>query len=255
MTHTPDNTFSIGRAIAYSRMFPAIKQHLAIYTAGAFVIFAAAMIISTTAAGIFFGSIFISIISMAMYLGPLVFAIGSSPMAEVMFPATKNEKAAMMTLYTFVVLPAAILAAALLATLFARIFVDGASLCNLNPTRQLLTPPISILQYASALLPTSVCLLSVVSYRRHRVLMPIVWTAVSLIASSLTAGIMAIVTVLGFKHEFISRIDHAAPQQEEITRLMFDIIMPVMWWYVAMTIIVTAVLIILAVRKIRDRQL
>lgn len=134
MTHTPDNTFSIGRAIAYSRMFPAIKQHLAIYTAGAFVIFAAAMIISTTAAGIFFGSIFISIISMAMYLGPLVFAIRSSPMAEVMFPATKNEKAAMMTLYTFVVLPAAILAAALLATLFARIFVDGASLCNLNPT-------------------------------------------------------------------------------------------------------------------------
>lgn len=255
MTHTPDNTFSIGRAIAYSRMFPAIKQHLAIYTAGAFVIFAAAMIISTTAAGIFFGSIFISIISMAMYLGPLVFAIGSSPMAEVMFPATKNEKAAMMTLYTFVVLPAAILAAALLATLFARIFVDGASLCNLIPTRQMPTPFLSILQYASALLQMAVCLLSVVSYRRHRVLMPIVWTVVSLIASSLTAGIMAIVTVLGFKHEFISRIDHAVPQQEEITRLMFDIIMPVMWWYVAMTIIVTAVLIILAVRKIRDRQL
>lgn len=101
----------------------------------------------------------------------------------------------------------------------------------------------------------AVCLLSVVSYRRHRVLMPIVWTVVSLIASSLTAGIMAIVTVLGFKHEFISRIDHAVPQQEEIKRLMFDIIMPVMWWYVAMTIIVTAVLIILAVRKIRDRQL
>ncbi|MDE5921052.1 MAG: hypothetical protein K2G82_05495 [Paramuribaculum sp.] len=255
MTHTADNAFSTSRAIAYSRMFPTIKQHLAIYTAGAFILFTAAMILSDTTIGLLFSQILMSAISMAIYLSPRVFGIGSSPMAEGRFPATKHEKAAMMTGYTFVILPAAICAAALLATLFARIFVDGASICNLIPSHQLLTPVYSVVQYLSTLLPTSICLLAVVSYRRHRVLMPIVWTVATLIAISLITAIVAIVTVLGFKRDLLPSIDHAAPQQEEIARIMFDILMPVMWWYFALSIIATAVIIILAIRKIRDRQL
>ena len=257
MTPTPDQSFSLRRAVAYGRLFgTGIKRQMIIYPIVTFVIYTFALVISTNTVGLLLGSLLSSVISFMAYLAPLVFAIGSDPVAEVMFPATKSEKAAMLTVYSLAVIPMLLGLSMLLAVPTARLFSDdiSASLLLSGAHMALESPVMAVISNVTALLPMSVCLLSVIVYRHRRVLMPVVWTIVSLLIVSLIAGIIGGIGAFhaGIKDGF-DRVDF--PSQEEMARHLLDTLMPWMLGYFAIVVIATAIIIVITVRKIRNRQL
>ena len=253
MTPTPDQSFSLRRAVAYGRLFgTGIKRQMIIYPIVTFVIYTFALVISTNTVGLLLGSLLSSVISFMAYLAPLVFAIGSDPVAEVMFPATKSEKAAMMTVYSLAVIPMLLGLSMLLAVPTARLFSDdiSASLLLSGAHMALESPVMAVILDTTM----SVCLLSVIVYRHRRVLMPVVWTIVSLLIVSLIAGIIGGIGAFhaGIKDGF-DRVDF--PSQEEMARHLLDTLMPWMLGYFAIVVIATAIIIVITVRKIRNRQL
>lgn len=201
--------YSFARAAALWRLAsPGMGLHLAI-TAGITVLCYGLALLSTYDISVGLYTLSAFIVLATFYCGPLHFARFRDKTFAAQIPATAGERTTVVTLYTFVLIPAVIIAAWFASKGIAALFSDNYdvnaiylnSLLNdkdLTGMRALAqNPGLSVLQKLQEIVPTGVCLYVVVCSRRSPVVHGLLGIVCALFAMSLVGGVYGV--VLAFK--------------------------------------------------------
>ncbi len=257
MNHSESiNKFSIRRAISFGRCFqPNLRLQLIVYPIVSLLNSVVILLFSDKPIALPLIVMMSLLVSAMLYLSSLVFTSGSDLAIETELPLRGDEKAAFMIVYSLVVIPLLLWIPQWLSTSVAtwmdpKLITENTFL----QTSSIVPRATTITNVFQSLAPASVALLAVVSYKRRRVLMPVVWTIVTVVAMGVVTAIT--VTVKLFTSNFFSKIDENAANIDQM-QLKMDVISTISPEIVVIGVVLALVTIIctyLTYRRVKYRQ-
>lgn len=257
MNHTEStDTFSIRRAISFGRCFqPNLRLQLIVYPIISLLNCIIILLFDDKPIAVPLIIVMSLLVAAMLYLSSLVFTSGSDLTIETELPLRGDEKAAFMIVYTLVVIPLLLWIPQWLTTSIAT---------WLNPqliaentffqTSSIVPEATTITNIFQSLAPTSVALLAVVSYKRRRILMPVVWTVITVVAISVVTGLTVAIKL--FTSNFFHNIEDKAADIDQ-TQLKMDVISTITPEIIVIGVILAIVTIIctyLTYRNVKYRQ-
>ncbi|MCM1504210.1 MAG: hypothetical protein NC127_03330 [Muribaculum sp.] len=209
-----------------------------------------------------------SILSYMVYLGPLFFLVMAAREVETSLPATAGEKASFMIMYSMIVIPLLVYGPLWIVQImmFGTIAPTDEIMRHLMPPNaadidwtpiarwSLKSIPVNLLSAFAAILT---CLYAVVSLKRNRIVLSVVYVIVYqivvVIAASVFAGIK--ITRSGIFQEIASaKLTTPDAVTEEITAVMTDIMPGMMWLMGGVSLTVCIAMTYLIYRSIKRFQ-
>ena len=210
------NKFSVGRAIAYGKLFsPWIQRQLLFYP----VISTLVAVLSVTLGLISYGMVFIVLLSfipaIMIYFGSLIFGVHSDRYIETLVPATWVEKASFTVVYSLIVLPLLVVVPAHIVLWVAEHIPSVSDGNSWLEVKRLSTAFSSGLLWniMQSIIPAAVCLFALIVYSSRRILMAVVWSIVSLIGISIIGGVIGFMSAVRIAKDDMESIKYADPEQ------------------------------------------
>lgn len=251
--------FSVSRAISYAKLFnPYIGWQMALYPLVSIAEASACIMLGFSVWGVMLSSLLGIVFSLMVYFGPMVFAIGSNQILETLVPARWDEKALVVVLFSLVVLPLLVFVPSKLVFLIANYFINDNSA---NFYMELYSTKMSctyiVWSYIQSIVPTVACMLAVVSYTHHRMLLGAVWAVVSMLAEMLLGLIVGVYIAFcvapGSEYESVKSAKGMI--QSDILLTLMNDINPVLWIAIVLGVVYFGVMVWLTCRKIKNRQI
>lgn len=250
------NKFSVRRAISFGRCFqPNLRLQLIVYPIISLLNSLVVLLFSDKPLALPLIVMMSLLVSAMLYLSSLVFTSGSDLAIETELPLRGDEKAAFMIFYSLIAIPFLLWIPQWLTTSIAT-WIDPKLVAENTflQTSSIVPRATNITNVFQSLAPASVALLAVVSYKRRRVLMPVVWTIVTVVALSIVTAIT--VTVKLFTSNFFNNINHGDIDIDQL-QLKKDIISTISPEIVVIGVVLALVTIIcayLTYRRVKYRQ-
>ncbi|MCI9606835.1 MAG: hypothetical protein HFJ94_01515 [Muribaculaceae bacterium] len=252
------DSFSLRRTLAFGKIFsPWIGRQLLFMPLISLAVAILTIVLATNPVGTLFCGLLSFVPAIMVYFGSLVFAYSNDRTMLAILPVKWSEKALFMIVYSLVVVPLCVDVPQILADRVA-IWLDPDRLdSNVFLSAKYTTQGVSASwNYLQQLIPAAVCLTAVVFYTSRRILMPVVWTIVSVIGLSVLGGICGILSVVKLG---ASNLDVIAESNKDNPKAIINALMGEMQPYISiLQIISVSVLIILAwlvCRRLKTGQL
>lgn len=253
------DSFNFRRALAFSRCFqPSIRRQMILYPVISLVFVVSSTILGNYKLGLPLIVLMSTISSFMAYLAPLVFTIGSDLTIETLLPVKDSERAAFITFYSLIVCPLLVcipdFAVKQIMLQFFPAVVEDNFMYEMIQENPLTNMPLSV---ASALVPVATCLFAISVYRHRRILMPVVWTVVSLIAISILSGVVAVSRIFQIgMSDGIEGLENRIGSDPDTARdFLMGELQPAFIVIAALCVAYVIFISIMAYRNIKNRQI
>lgn len=252
------DSFSLRRALAYGRIFsPWIGRQLLFMPLISLAVAILTIMLAINPLGALFSGLLSFIPAFMVYFGSLVFAYSTDQTMQTILPVKWSEKALFMIVYSLVVVPLCVDVPQIIADR-AVIWLDPDRVdSNVILSARYMTQGVSASwNYLQQLIPAAVCLTAVVFYTSRRVLMPVVWTVVSMIGLSVLGGICGILSVVKFGAKNLEAIAEANQgNPRAVVNALMGEMQPYIEIFQIFSVAILFVFVWLICRKIKTRQL
>lgn len=179
---------------------PRLKKQLIFYPLISVLLYFLVFFTCRSMGAIFSFVIALYAIEIMVSFGPLIFASRKGMAIDTALPVSWKSKVAFILTYTFVVIPLLIdlPVAVCYFTTWHKAVINPAFLEIYPVIKGLFLRAFTVTQVFNMLFPMAVCLYCVMSIKRNRILMSIVWTIVTNLVLGVLGGIVG--AVIGFKH-------------------------------------------------------
>lgn len=275
---TPDaaavNSFSMHRSyMSGICSFPAIKCQLLIYSLVSVAVYIIYLLMHPVNEVIRLAvySMLSSALSFMISFAPIVFARYDVAI-ETLLPAKAVEKFLFMVVYSFILIPIAIYVPySILNGIVSWISPDYALDSLLAPTASISKASVetlmeslnttelkffALISKVDTIVPSAACLLAVISYRRNRAAMGIVWAVVSMIGFAIIGGLWGFyMAINAFRSGELDAMNDMALNPDRITQEIIGSMKGLLAIMAGTGILAMTVLTYLTYRKIKNRQI
>ncbi len=271
---TAINSFSMRRSyMSGICSFPAIKCQLLIYSLVSVAVYIIYLLMHPVNEVIRLAvySMLSSALSFMISFAPIVFARYDVAI-ETLLPAKAIEKFLFMAVYSFILIPIAIYVPySILNGIVSWISPDYALDSLLAPTASISKASVetlmeslnttelkffALISKVDTIVPSAACLLAVISYRRNRAAMGIVWAVVSLIGFAIIGGLWGFyMAISAFKSGEFDAMNDIALNPDRITQEIIGSMKGLLAIMAGTGILALTVLTYFTYRKIKNRQI